>query len=857
ILPAMPTDAYDVDITFCTANEAKQYSVPTFAGVTFERNHRTNIMGSLLTDPGKFVIEIDEEFDDEDYNILPWDGKTVTAPVANAAGVYEISAAAELAYIVQNGGPNTQFILMEDIDMGGYSVPARPADKATNGYIGGMDFNGNGKTIRNYKNGEIGMAGLFPVFAGHTKVYNLTLEGADISPIMGRAATYDGHCFAGALVGQIYGKVTFDKIHVKSSTIVGNNKIGAIAGHVGDNDGHVITNCSSAEDVYLKSCSPADGGSVGGLIGFFESDVTIENCVSKSKVENFMYTPEGKRGCGLLIGSIGATGGVNVTINNCDISGAEFVAVTDPDMVAANKAAEYTSPYGAIIGGTRNDKSVVVIDGNEIMISSTSLADAAKEPGAIINLAAGEYEFPAEFAAGVTLNCAEGTIFNRPEDAPISLDINGATIIGATFKGSNDAGVNLVKSPINGSFKDCTFEGYNTLRYCYPGGLVEFEGCTFKAYEYAVHFDSGSATLSFKNCVFEGTYTVGAGMESIIDECEFRSDLRKMFNIPNFYDKTTVTNSKFVFDGTATVKQSIRLHAANDDASKYVFTNCKVNDEPLADHTNYLAEKLDVGDKLTIDGVTYEYNGNNQFYVDGKLVIVPGLMLDGTTYVVSSVNGFAYLSGKTIPDTVKEIRLDADIDMQGAEFMGMANANSANGSLIFNGNNKTISNIKLAHGGHYGMTDAAGLFDSVTQRWASATFECKDLTMSGVSLANPNAVWSGAIIGYAQCEAGNTFKLTNVKVVDSTLAGKKSIGGFIGMLATPASLVAKDCSISNTAISASEKRAAGFIGCWNGEAPASVTFTNCTVGADVTYTSPSLTGEFIGENVNSTPVTFN
>ncbi|MBQ3083324.1 MAG: hypothetical protein IJC47_05250, partial [Alistipes sp.] len=69
ILPAMPTDAYDVDITFCTANEAKQYSVPTFAGVTFERNHRTNIMGSLLTDPAKFVVEIDEEFDDPDYDL--------------------------------------------------------------------------------------------------------------------------------------------------------------------------------------------------------------------------------------------------------------------------------------------------------------------------------------------------------------------------------------------------------------------------------------------------------------------------------------------------------------------------------------------------------------------------------------------------------------------------------------------------------------------------------------------------------------------------------------------------------------------------------------------------------------------
>ncbi|MBR0339911.1 MAG: hypothetical protein IIX40_06905, partial [Alistipes sp.] len=189
-------------------------------------------------------------------------------------------------------------------------------------------------------------------------------------------------------------------------------------------------------------------------------------------------------------------------------------------------------------------------------------------------------------------------------------NINGATIIGATFKASNDKDVCFAKGTVNGKFKNCTFEAWNTLRYCYAGtDVLEFEGCTFKGYEYAVHFDSGTnKTLKFKNCKFYGTFTNGVGFTVIVDNCEFHKDLQGRFNIPNFYDKCALTNCNFVFDGTA-IKEVIRLHKANEDATKHIFNNCTVNGSPLKDNLNYFTAegKIKEGNKITIDNVVYVY----------------------------------------------------------------------------------------------------------------------------------------------------------------------------------------------------------------------------------------------------------
>ena len=68
VLPALPSDVVDVEIIFTDEN-GKTIEVPAFTNVPIERNHRTNIVGDLLTDPAKFNVIINPIFDDEDHNI--------------------------------------------------------------------------------------------------------------------------------------------------------------------------------------------------------------------------------------------------------------------------------------------------------------------------------------------------------------------------------------------------------------------------------------------------------------------------------------------------------------------------------------------------------------------------------------------------------------------------------------------------------------------------------------------------------------------------------------------------------------------------------------------------------------------
>ena len=99
--------------------------------------------------------------------------------------------------------------------------------------------------------------------------------------------------------------------------------------------------------------------------------------------------------------------------------------------------------------------------------------------------------------------------------------------------------------------------------------------------------------------------------------------------------------------------------------------------------------------------------------------------------------------------------------------------------------------------------------------------------------------------------------MTNIHVVTSEFKGLASIGGLIGMLATPSSLYAKNCSVASTTITATEKRAGAFVGMTN--APADVTpivFENCTVASDVTITAPEGTDNvYVGQNINNSVVT--
>ena len=169
-----------------------------------------------------------------------------------------------------------------------------------------------------------------------------------------------------------------------------------------------------------------------------------------------------------------------------------------------------------------------------------SLKEALATDAKIVNVAAGTYTFPASSVKpGTTIVCAEGTVFTGTS----SLDINGATVVGATFK--NEGG-QAVSGTINGTFKNCTFEGEEALRWCYTsaGTTSVFENCVIKTDWRGFHFDTMNGDVVFKNCEINGFNAFGGEATITFEGCTFGNDQSK-YNGLNIYANTVLTNCQF------------------------------------------------------------------------------------------------------------------------------------------------------------------------------------------------------------------------------------------------------------------------------------------------------------------------
>ena len=89
---AVPSQLIDVTVTFTNENATKTIELPTFTNVPVERNHRTNIVGDLLTDPANFNVSIDETFEDESEH-----------GVIEGESYSKVGTAEELAAAITNG----------------------------------------------------------------------------------------------------------------------------------------------------------------------------------------------------------------------------------------------------------------------------------------------------------------------------------------------------------------------------------------------------------------------------------------------------------------------------------------------------------------------------------------------------------------------------------------------------------------------------------------------------------------------------------------------------------------------------------------------------------------------------------
>lgn len=270
-------------------------------------------------------------------------------------------------------------------------------------------------------------------------------------------------------------------------------------------------------------------------------------------VDNCTFGPLSKKP-GIAIGTIDAS--TVVTVKNSTFIGCQpgdqgkYIYETDTDVTTF----KFTETNNKIV-----------------YTSGTDIKDAIAAGATTVHLASGEYKLSElGLKAGVVVECEEGTVFTGKS----SLNIQGATVVGATF--SNPSG-NSVSGTVNGVFKDCTFTGYNALRGCYAGETVEFENCVFSGDLYGVHFDGGANDLIFKNCTFSGFNALGSAVTLVTMEgCTFKSNGKSGYNGINLWGSAKIINTEFTFDGTVT--EWIDMCGDNKTCE---FTGCTVNGAPL------------------------------------------------------------------------------------------------------------------------------------------------------------------------------------------------------------------------------------------------------------------------------------
>lgn len=175
------------------------------------------------------------------------------------------------------------------------------------------------------------------------------------------------------------------------------------------------------------------------------------------------------------------------------------------------------------------------------------------------------------------------------------MNINGATVVGATF--SNPDGI-AVDQTINGTFKDCVFEGEEALRWCYTieGTTTVFENCEVKTDFRGVHFDDMKGDIIFKNCKINGFNAFGGTGTVTFEECTFDHDASH-YNGLNLYANTVIKNSTFVFKSGKT--DFVDLEA---DGLTLTITNCTATlDGAATDIANFVGGSKKGGCTVVIE----------------------------------------------------------------------------------------------------------------------------------------------------------------------------------------------------------------------------------------------------------------
>lgn len=371
------------------------------------------------------------------YDVDIWDGKTVTAPVADADGVYHITSAADLVGMMNVTGNSIYkgktIVLDNNIDLGGRTVKG----------IGGISanfagvFDGQGYTISNFKVDSTENS----FYAG---LFNQVSHGGTIKNLTVKNATIVGNSMVGAVASSLDNAV-IDNCKAIDCTLIGVKKVGAVVGY---SAGSTVTNN------YAENCTVIYSEREGGeILGYQNTGSTVNNNTAKNvEVKNAVVVATAADLLALSAKTFTANNGVaeEATIfidADIDMKGAEFSAII------AQRGDKLT-----IVGNGHKISNVKVVSGeNDNTTGQASMFYAYQNSTLTVSdLTLENINVTADanasgFAAAVIGYC-EGTAI-----------LNNVDVVNATVTGVKSSG--MLVGHLSGSLvaNDCDISGTVTL----------------------------------------------------------------------------------------------------------------------------------------------------------------------------------------------------------------------------------------------------------------------------------------------------------------------------------------------------------------------------------------------------------
>ncbi len=568
----VPRDKGLVNIVFgYTETDETVAKTRTVGSVPVQRNHRTNIYGQLLTSDVDINVEIIPDYDDPDHDvIINSEAEKLVVTVANDFDLQEA---------INNATGDMTIRFASDITSvtrAGNVLITVPQKEGVNLTIDGNNFK---------------FDGTFDLY-GHARYQGAeTLTFTNIN-FVHTAGSLD---FISCNTTESEKRYAHN-VAVENCTFTGN-----------DNGDVVAMRYRQCYNMSVKNTTATNMHSLmwaTGTTGVTIDGVTIENSKNGISLGTSLNNVVRNSNIAVTDGyGLRADGGVTTTLNveNTTIDSKQPIIVRNVKsghytVVLEGNTLTTTEDYQVVLTNGSDDEAYVEPNGKFTIIGATGLnvfpeitpvqsqdelttALANLPEDGIIYVAEGEYTMPAKdnFTSDVTLVCAEGTVFTGTS----KLNINGATIIGATFSNPNGTAVDQT---INGIFKDCTFEGSNGLRWSYAGETVVFEDCVFSGSVYGVHFDGGANDVIFRNCEISGFNALGGALTMVTFEgCTFKGNGMSNYNGANLWGNTKMIDCEFTFDGSTATEWIDCISAEKT----YEFTNCTVNGEKF-DEKNYV-----------------------------------------------------------------------------------------------------------------------------------------------------------------------------------------------------------------------------------------------------------------------------